>query len=341
MRALRAIVSGTSLPAFTMVAALGATPAFAQSYCGNGALSREIAAAAQARPDAARLASLYRRANDDTSCDRRAVSCIGRKAALGRVEEAYARLEAPSPDLPGVRTMLRSAKETLGSPWQLLTLLGDVEATSARQTGDKTLLVDAARDLQLALNAIGEETDDKGRPLPLRCGDFGEARADVAGSANVTRIRKRASEAVMLSAQLVPTPDKAGQCGGILLTTTRGISAESVPVPITFDFKSAALGAEGRKNADDLLKCLNDNKLKEITLTGHTDAVGSDAYNMDLSAKRLATVQAYLKSGGYPGIIHVLPKGMREPFQPDDPSQYSKEQRDQLNRRVELRDTRQ
>ena len=341
MAAIRAGLRLTGLVAFVLAAGRVASPALAATYCGNSALTREIAAAAQARPDADRLANLYRRINDDTSCDRRAVSCIGRKAALGKVDEAYTRLDGSSPDVAGVRASLQMAKETLGSPWQLLTLLGDVEAIVARQTKDKTLLVDAARDLQLALNAIGEETDEKGRPVPLRCLDFGETRADAAGAANVTRIRKRAAEAVMLSAQLVPTPDKAGQCGGILLTTTRGISAEAIPVPITFDFKSAALSSDGRRATDDLLKCLNDNKLKEITLSGHTDAVGSDAYNMDLSAKRLATVDSYLKTGGYSGIVHVVPKGLREPFEPDDPSQYNKEQRDQLNRRVELRNTRQ
>ena len=84
---------------------------------------------------------------------------------------------------------------------------------------------------------------------------------------------------------------------------------------------------------------MKERNLLAVTLTGHTDDHGSDAFNMRLAGNRLAAVQAFFKAGGYEGMMRLLPMGKREPFRPDDPSQHTAAELDQMNRRVELRET--
>ena len=143
----------------------------------------------------------------------------------------------------------------------------------------------------------------------------------------------------MLSPRFDLARTKAGDCGGIFLEKVRGIAVEAIPVPITFAYAKADFTAEGQKAAGALLQCLREKNLPAIVLTGHTDAHGSDGYNMDLSAHRLAVVQDYLKAGGYTGALRLIPMGKRDPFQPDDVTQHSPDEIDQMNRRVELRET--
>ncbi|MBE7197912.1 MAG: OmpA family protein [Parafilimonas terrae] len=300
------------------------------NYCRDSAVDRDVTAAAHDQLDAGRLEALWSRfgehaSGSDPGCNGRVAFCVGRKLALTDLDRAYALLDKQ--DLTGARTLLKQAK-TRGSPWQVLVALGEVDATLARQSQDAELFREAASSLQFALN----EADD----TPL-CPDFGEQKPE---PERLARTRKEAQEIVMLAPSLEVTRTRSGECGGIFLEVSRGIQAEPVPVPITFAYDKSVPTDEGRKAVSALLECLKSNSLREITLSGHTDKAGGDRYNMDLSARRLAEVQSELKAGGFTGIIHLLPKGEREPFKPDDAGQYSQAEIDQMNRRVELRDTR-
>jgi hypothetical protein len=54
-------------------------------------------------------------------------------------------------------------------------------------------------------------------------------------------------------------------------------------------------------------------KVTKLTVTGHTDTVGSDAYNMRLSMRRATTVQQQLIKDGVPaGEIAIFAKGKRD-----------------------------
>jgi outer membrane protein OmpA-like peptidoglycan-associated protein len=53
----------------------------------------------------------------------------------------------------------------------------------------------------------------------------------------------------------------------------------------------------------------------QITVYGHTDDVGSDAYNLDLSARRAQTVREYLVEAGVnPEIITTKGYGKSDPL---------------------------
>lgn len=75
-------------------------------------------------------------------------------------------------------------------------------------------------------------------------------------------------------------------------------AAPSVDLEIRFAFASAELTDEARQVLDQLGAALRDPRLESyrFKLVGHTDAVGSDAYNLALSTERAAAVRDYLKS---------------------------------------------
>jgi outer membrane protein OmpA-like peptidoglycan-associated protein len=94
-------------------------------------------------------------------------------------------------------------------------------------------------------------------------------------------------------------------------------AAPPPPAPLNymvfFNFNRSDLTAD----AQAIVKTAADNAVKSkptrITLTGHTDTVGSDAYNMRLSMRRAQSVQKELVHDGVPGDeIAIFGKGKRE-----------------------------
>jgi outer membrane protein OmpA-like peptidoglycan-associated protein len=67
---------------------------------------------------------------------------------------------------------------------------------------------------------------------------------------------------------------------------------------IKFDFNSANISKGAMGDIDNLGKALTDPSLKGSTfaLGGHTDGVGGEEYNLDLSSRRADAVKAYLVS---------------------------------------------
>ena len=55
---------------------------------------------------------------------------------------------------------------------------------------------------------------------------------------------------------------------------------------------------EGRLALDQFSKELTGTQYEVITVEGHTDRLGSDAYNKKLSSRRAESVKAYLVSSG-------------------------------------------
>jgi OOP family OmpA-OmpF porin len=68
-------------------------------------------------------------------------------------------------------------------------------------------------------------------------------------------------------------------------------SAESL-----FDFDKAIVKADGKAALDGLLANLQGMNTEAIVTVGHTDSVGTDAYNAKLSLRRAEAVKAYLVS---------------------------------------------
>ena len=99
-----------------------------------------------------------------------------------------------------------------------------------------------------------------------------------------------------------------------------------------FDFDKAVLKPEGKAKLDDLVSKVKGINLEVIIAVGHTDSVGSDAYNQKLSVKRSEAVKAYLVSKGIEkNRVYTEGKGEKQPVA-DNKSSAGRAK----NRRVEI-----
>ena len=81
-----------------------------------------------------------------------------------------------------------------------------------------------------------------------------------------------------------------------------------------FDFDKSVLKPEGKAKLDDLVTKLKNVNLEVVIVVGHTDSVGTDAYNMKLGDRRAQSVKAYLVSKGIENKrIYTESKGKRQP----------------------------
>jgi len=99
-----------------------------------------------------------------------------------------------------------------------------------------------------------------------------------------------------------------------------------------FDFDKSNLKPEGRAKLDDVITKLSGINLEVIVAVGHTDSVGTDAYNQSLSLRRSEAVKTYLTSKGVDkSRVYTEGKGEKQPVADNK----TKEGR-QKNRRVEI-----
>ncbi len=81
-----------------------------------------------------------------------------------------------------------------------------------------------------------------------------------------------------------------------------------------FDHDKAVLKPEGKAKLDDLVSKIKGINLEVIIGVGHTDSVGSDAYNQGLSVRRSEAVKAYLVSKGIEkNRVYTEGKGEKQP----------------------------
>ena len=81
-----------------------------------------------------------------------------------------------------------------------------------------------------------------------------------------------------------------------------------------FDFDKSTLKPEGRAKLDDLVSKMGGINLEVIIAVGHTDSVGSDAYNQRLSVRRAEAVKAYLVNKGIErNRVYTEGKGEKQP----------------------------
>lgn len=113
----------------------------------------------------------------------------------------------------------------------------------------------------------------------------------------------------------------------------------TLPGDILFDFDRADIKPAAEPTLRRLADLVRTSRPAAVVITGHTDAKGSDDYNLALSERRAAAAAAYLTDGlGLDGVeVRVEGRGEREPVAPntrpdgsDDPSGRQK------NRRVEF-----
>jgi OOP family OmpA-OmpF porin len=102
---------------------------------------------------------------------------------------------------------------------------------------------------------------------------------------------------------------------------------------VNFDFDSYILLTSSEETLNSFLQYLVDNPELRFSIGGHTDNIGTDEYNLDLSVKRAKSVYNWLVNKGIkPSRLEYTGSGKREPLidLTDDKSRA-------INRRVEVR----
>ena len=91
-----------------------------------------------------------------------------------------------------------------------------------------------------------------------------------------------------------------GECNNAVSSARPGRAREAFDLVVTFDLNSDVLTQDARTNLDEFSKALRDPQLaaSSFLVEGHTDATGSDGYNMTLSERRAAAVVRYLGEKG-------------------------------------------
>ncbi|MGO4389926.1 outer membrane protein OmpA [Variovorax sp. M-6] len=116
---------------------------------------------------------------------------------------------------------------------------------------------------------------------------------------------------------LVPAPPVAAAPAPAPAPVPPAVAASKVTFAADafFDFDKYVLKPEGRAKLDDLVSKIKDVNLEVIIAVGHTDWIGTVAYNQKLSVRRAEAVKAYLVSKGIEkNRVYTEGKGKSQPI---------------------------
>lgn len=90
--------------------------------------------------------------------------------------------------------------------------------------------------------------------------------------------------------------------------------AITIQAEALFDFDKSVLKPAGKQSIDDAVAKMKNVDVEMVIATGHTDSVGTDAYNQKLSERRATSVKEYMVSKGVAAAkITTLGKGETQP----------------------------
>jgi outer membrane protein OmpA-like peptidoglycan-associated protein len=156
---------------------------------------------------------------------------------------------------------------------------------------------------------LGASTSDGGGRRTATGAAIGGAAGAVIGNIWSTRMenQKRAME-------------QATRGTGVQVSQTSDNRLKlDIPSDISFDTGRSDIKSNFRPILDRFAAGLVENQMTTVTIVGHTDSVGSDASNNQLSMERAARTRDYLSSRGVAsGRINVDGRGEREPIASND-----------------------
>ncbi|MEJ2186151.1 MAG: OmpA family protein [Gemmatimonadota bacterium] len=104
------------------------------------------------------------------------------------------------------------------------------------------------------------------------------------------------------------------------------------PSGLLYDFDSSAIRPDAAQNLKVLAQSLEKYSNEDLLIVGHTDAVGSEQYNQQLSLRRADAAAQYLEGQGVAASrIRTTGKGETEPIASNETAEGR-----QLNRRIEV-----
>lgn len=117
----------------------------------------------------------------------------------------------------------------------------------------------------------------------------------------------------------------------VQLPTT--VAEQAISLQILFDYNSANLSDQAKAQLEPVGRALASGDLSgmKFRIEGHTDSVGGDGFNVDLSRRRAETVKAFLieKYGISAAAIDIVGRGKSGLADPNNPES-------EVNRRVRI-----
>jgi OOP family OmpA-OmpF porin len=112
----------------------------------------------------------------------------------------------------------------------------------------------------------------------------------------------------------------APECDGAIAPAAKTEAPKPLVAKLTyaadtfFDFDKSVIKPAGKQTLDSVVKNLANVALEVVIVVGHTDSIGTEAYNLKLGVRRAGAVKAYLVSRGIPANkIYTDSKGETQP----------------------------
>ena len=113
-----------------------------------------------------------------------------------------------------------------------------------------------------------------------------------------------------IEAHFAPAVDPQQRTRAVCIGTSSACATDTAAAPdpggfdmlITFELGSDRLSPQAKENLAEFAKALKGDRLVEATfnIDGHTDARGTETFNLELSNRRAEAVVSYLESLGVP-----------------------------------------
>jgi outer membrane protein OmpA-like peptidoglycan-associated protein len=262
-------------------------------------LAEQRAAAAAARQQA-----------QDEEARRRQAELSAREAALAAQAEALKRSEAEAAARQATLDAQRSAADAQAAA----AARADAERLRAEADAARTA-AEAARQQAEAQRLAAEQAAEDARRRAEQEAANARAAAD-ASEQEKARLREE------LRQQLNQVLETRETARGLIVNVS----------DVLFDFDKATLRPGARERLARVAGILLAHRGLNINVEGHTDSVGSDAYNQRLSEARAQSVRDYLVSSGIQqGVVGTAGFGETKPVASNETSAGR-----QQNRRVEL-----
>jgi len=190
-----------------------------------------------------------------------------------------------------------------------------------------------AEEARLLASAESAEKEKANREAAMRAQEAEQARMQAEARAREAERARREAAAKAEAAEKAKAEvdELLSQLSDLkAMQTERGIVLTIGDVLFAFD--KATLSSEAFRNVDKLVDFLQKHPNRSVLIEGHTDSVGSDEYNLNLSEKRADAVKNALVAKGV-GEERITPKGYGKKY--PVASNNTSDGR-QLNRRVEV-----
>jgi OOP family OmpA-OmpF porin len=151
-------------------------------------------------------------------------------------------------------------------------------------------------------SSVGEPTEYAAADEEEEIEDLG-TQPDDSGTASFAEEKRAVADNVVGEPKIYPdepapkaapaTPQKPVPAAPKTVT----VNFETEPL---FSFDRSTIRADQRVKLDELISGLSGTRYDSITVVGHADRIGTDAYNKKLSERRASAVKAYLVKKGIP-----------------------------------------